>query len=237
MGSRVAILCGGRGARLRPATDTIPKALVQVNGRPILDYVLDFYRSRGFSKFVLCVGYKADVVRARYADCAPRMEITFSDAGEDASMLKRVCLLRDQMAERLIVSYCDTFIDLDLERLLAFHGERRAEATIVTAQIRNPFGLVTFDSGGTVTSFVEKPLLNYYIGSFVVERSALDLATQEMIEKPDGQGLVEFFNLLIDRRRLAAFEHQGPQITFNTESERRRAEEYLEKFYTYSENL
>lgn len=232
---QVAILCGGKGTRLRPTTDTIPKALVQLNGRPILDYVLNFYRSKGLSRFILCVGYKADMVRAHYADPPSGADIRFSDAGEDASMLQRLWALRDSMGERLFISYCDTFIDLDLDNMLATHLSRGAEATIVTAKIRSPFGLVTSDAAGWVASFVEKPVMNYYIGSFILERSALAHVTPGMLQMPDGQGLVDFFGALAARRRLAAFEHAGLQITFNTESERRKAEEALGRFYTYAE--
>jgi len=233
--SQVAVLCGGRGTRLRPTTDVIPKALVQLNGRPILDYVLNFYRSKGLSRFILCVGYKAEMVRAHYAEPPSGANICFSDAGEDASMLQRVWALRGLIEERTIVSYCDTFIDLDLGHMLERHLEKRASVTIVTAKIRNPFGLVAFDTEGWVTSFVEKPIMNYYIGSFILDRAALEHVTPDMLQKPDGQGLVEFFVTLASEQRLAVFEHEGPQITFNTESERRNAEEALGRFYTYSE--
>jgi NDP-sugar pyrophosphorylase family protein len=233
--SQVAILCGGRGVRLKPTTDIIPKALVELNGRPILDYVIAFYRAKGFKRFILCVGYRADQVRAHYEDPPPGIQICFSDAGENASMLERVWALREHMGERLFVSYCDTFIDLDLDGLLETHLAHRAEATIVTAKIRNPFGLVTSDPAGWALSFVEKPVLSYYIGCFVLEKSALAYVTPELLQKPDGQGLVNYFGSLIEQRRLATFEHAGVQITFNTEPERRKAEEDLGQFYTYSE--
>jgi glucose-1-phosphate cytidylyltransferase len=232
----VAILCGGRGTRLKPTTDTIPKALVPLNGRPILDYVLEFYARRGFRHFTLCVGYKSEAIRAHYTPAPDGLQITFSDAGEAASMLERIWALRDGVDDTLIVSYGDTFIDLDLERLLAHHRAAGAEATIVTAKIRSPFGLVRYDGSGQVTSFVEKPLLNYYIGSFLVEKAAFARMTPELLALRDGQGLVAFFAALIGLGKLHAFEHGGNQITFNTESERAKAEEDMGKFYTYSED-
>lgn len=233
----VAILCGGRGTRLKPATDVIPKALVELNGRPILDYVLSFYRAKGLSDFVLCVGYKADMVRAHFGTPSAATGIRFSDAGEDASMLERIWALRDLMGERILVSYCDTFIDLDLEQMMEVHLRMGAGITIVTARIRNPFGLVGVDADGWVASFVEKPVMNYYIGCFILERSALDSVTREMLAMPDGQGIVKFFEAMASQRRMTAFEHTGPQITFNTESERQSAEEALGRFYTYSEGV
>ena len=199
---QVAILCGGRGRRLGDRTKSVPKALAPLNGRPILDYVLDFYRSKGFSRFVLCVGYKAQQVVERYSQSEDHEVIEFSDAGEQASMLQRIWALKDVVQDRLVVSYCDTFIDLDMENLLSAHQDAGAAATIVTAQIRSPFGLVDTDPDGWVSSFVEKPLLNYYIGCFVIEKSAFEAVTVEMLERPDGDGLVAFFGKLVGWPRL-----------------------------------
>lgn len=234
--SQVAILCGGRGRRLKPATDQIPKALVPLNGRPILDHVVDFYRSRGVQRFVLCIGYKGEMVRDHFSESPEGAEIEFSDAGEGTGMLNRIWELRESMPERMFVSYCDTFIDLDVEGMLKAHTESDAWLTIVTARIRNPFGLVEVGPDGRVMSFREKPLLNYYIGSFIIDRRALDIVREDMLEKPDGQGLVELFETLAGDGRLHSFEHKGLQITFNTESERRAAEEDLGHFYTYRED-
>ena len=234
--SKVVVLCGGRGTRLKPQTDVIPKALVPINGRPILEYILDFYRAKGLSRFVLCVGYKGEQIAERYETPPPGIEIEISDIGEDASMLQRIWAVRDLIGERAFVSYCDTFIDLDLDGLMASHLDHEATVTLVSAKIKSPFGLLTFDSSSWVSSFVEKPLLNYYIGCFVLERSGLSHVTPEMLERGDGDGLVSFFQDLVAKKKLAGFEHEGMQITFNTESEREKAEEYLGQFYTYLED-
>ena len=233
---QVAILCGGRGRRLGSVTASIPKALVELNGRSILDHVVDSYVSKGLRRFILCLGYKAEQVRRHFEEPPHSTEIHFSDSGEHASMLTRVWECREIMEERLLVSYCDTFIDLDLEAMLNHHLEMCAKATIVTAMIRSPFGLVGANPNGWVTSFQEKPFLNYYIGSFIVERSAIPWITPEMLERPDGEGLVELFEVLSRDQQLAAFEHKGLQITFNTEGERQKAEEDLGRFYTYRED-
>ena len=233
--TQVVILCGGRGTRLKPLTDDIPKALVHVKKRPILDYVLDFYRSKGFSRFTLCVGYKGEKIKEYYSDKRGEGKIVFSDAGESASMLERIAVLKDSVEKTFFVSYGDTLVDLDTKAMMDFHQKQQASTTIVTAKIRSPFGLVDVDGQGWVTSFVEKPLLSYYIGSFVMDRSALTQVTDAMRQKSDGTGLVEFFMFLAKQKKLAVFEHQGAQLTFNTESERLLAEESLGKFYTYSE--
>lgn len=233
---QVAILCGGRGTRLKPATDVIPKALVELNDKPILDYIIDFYRRKGLSQFILCIGYKGEQIKSHCESYPETIDFQFSDAGEDASMLQRIFQMRDQMAERIFVSYCDTFIDLDIDRMLEEHHRKKAAVTMVTAKIKSPFGLLTYDADKWVDSFTEKPTLTYYIGSFILERSALEHVTEELLDKSDGDGLVQFFGTLVNKRLLAAFEHSGSQMTFNTESERQKAEVMLGHFYTISED-
>ncbi len=235
LGNQVVILCGGRGIRLKPTTDEIPKVLVELNGRAVLDYILDFYQLRKFSRFILCIGYKGDKIKDHYSIPSAGVEMTFSDAGEEASMLERIWVLHEIIDERFFVSYGDTLIDLDIDKMVELHLNRQAEITMVTAGIRNPFGLVTFDAEGWVTSFVEKPTFNYYIGNFLMERSALKYITPEMLKKPDGEGLVDLFLSLLSHKKLVVFEHTGAQITFNTEDERRQAEDKLGRFYTFAE--
>ena len=232
----VAILCGGRGTRLQPWTESIPKPLVPLHGRPVLDYVVDFYRGAGVRRFIFCIGYLGDKIRERYERLGDDLCVEFSDSGENASMLERIIAIRCAAQPRLMVSYGDTFTQLDLHGMLRTHSQAKALATIVVAPIQNPFGLITFDSGGWVTSFREKPVLHYYIGHFLFEREMLEFVSPAMLGQPDGQGLVSLFASLAAQHKLASFEHQGMQITFNTESERRKAEEDLGRFYTFSED-
>lgn len=231
----VVILCGGRGVRLRPMTDHVPKALVPVHGQPMLDHIIQFHRRHGMTRFTLCVGYLAERIRQHFDHRADAESIRFSDAGESASMLARLMAVRDITRERLLVVYGDTFINLDPQRLLDHHRQSGALATLVTAPIQNPFGVVTFDAHQRVLSFVEKPIQNHYIGCMVMERSAFDLMDATMLAQPDGSGFVAFVQHLTQRQLLSAFVHDGLQITFNTEGEWQRAERDLGLYYTFPE--
>ncbi len=231
----VAILCGGRGVRLRPLTEQVPKPMVPVNGRPMLDHVIDFYEARGIRRFTLCAGYRADVIREHYADAGRPSVITISEAGEDAGMLRRLWALRDEPFDRLLVAYGDTFVDLDLDDLIRRHEELGTPATILTAEITNPFGLVD-ETNGRVTSFREKPVMRYYVGCALFERDIFSEMTPEMVDMPDGNGLVALFHKMLGDGRLGAYLHGGLQLTFNTHEEHRRVESEIGSYYTYSEN-
>ena len=129
-----------------------------------------------------------------------------------------------------------TFSDIELKRLVECHQQSDNEVTIVVAPIQNPFGLVEFDQDNKVASYQEKPILNYYIGYAIINKSAFDLVPQKIIYLPDGDGLVTFFKILLSMRKLGAYYHSGLQITFNTQKELIVAEENLLRYYTMSEN-
>jgi NDP-sugar pyrophosphorylase family protein len=230
----LVILCGGRGRRLNPVTESIPKALVPVRGKAIVEHVIDVYSSGGVKNIIFCIGYKGQKIISHLSNKEDSYQ--FSDSGEDASMLLRLYKAKEKInAKRVIVAYCDTFIDLDPEEILRKHEELNVSATIITASVINPFGLVNVDESMKVSSFVEKPVQTYFIGTFILEYDAFNLIEPEMLDMPDGDGLISFFQKLISSGKLGAYQHDGMQITFNTEEELERAETELHRFYTLNE--
>ncbi len=232
----IAILCGGRGRRMGALTDELPKPLVPFRGETILDMKIQDLLRRGFRKLVLCIGYKGELIREAVARYQGEADIQFSDAGEQAGILWRLWHARQLWGDRVLMTYGDTFADLDLDALLAFHLSRGQKATLVSAPIQNPFGLLEFDASNLVTSFREKPVLNYYIGQAIIDRSAFSLVSDEVTRLPDGQGIVTLFKILIAFDALAAYSHGGLEITFNTQKERADMEQKFSGFYTARED-
>lgn len=230
------ILCGGRGSRLKPLTDTIPKAMVPFHGRPMIDHIINFLGSKGISDFTICIGYLGDKIKQHFSGDNGGKDIVFSDAGEEAGMLKRIWLASKNVGKRFVVAYGDTFLDINLQKLESFHIERGAAITIVVAKIQNPFGVVECDDDGWATSFTEKPTYNYYLASFIAEKSAFKNCGDDLLDLPDGEGLIGFFNKLIEQKKLAAFVHEGLELTFNTETEKQHVELELGKFFTQAES-
>ena len=231
----ILIMCGGKGKRLGRVGQDLPKALIKVGSKTILELKIRRYIRDGFDKFIICVGYKADMVRdaIRRYDLAGKC--VFSDAGEPAGILKRLYEARGSFGSRVMLTYGDTYTDMDLNALLSTHEKSDNEATVVVAPIRNPFGLVEYDAGDRVTSFREKPVLNYYIGYAVINRSALELIPRKVIDMPDGEGLVTFYRILTAMGKLGAFHHSGLQITFNTQDELKIAQQRM-VYYTTRED-
>jgi NDP-sugar pyrophosphorylase family protein len=220
------ILCGGKGERLRPFTESLPKSLVPINGRPLLGYLLDHLARHGIRRFVLCTGYRANEIEAFAAKYAQgKVEIACVDSG-DVSMADRVLDARCHIREHALVCYGDTIANVDLQRVVEEHVQANALATVSIYPLRSPFGVVSLLPGTQrVSSLAEKPVLPYWIniGYVLCEAAALDLLER-------GTDLVSFLRTLAEREGLHAHLHRERHITVNTEKERSAAEQDIEFF-------
>lgn len=231
----ILILCGGRGRRLGSFSEHTPKVLAPLNGRPILSHVVEQFKKQGFHSFVLATGHLSEKIEDFARSSLTGCSVTISDEGPDASMLRRIHAACPHLADDVIVGYGDTYIDMDYRRLLEEHERRGCAVTLVTGKIRNPFGVVTIGESGRVASFVEKPVYDYYIGCFVFRRSLMESVGEDLLARPDGEGLVALFERLARDGNLTAFRHEGLQLTFNTEEQLDAASALLEEYFTMRE--
>ena len=232
---KIAIMCGGKGRRLGKLTKMTPKPLIKVTNKTILELKLNHYFQKGFKEFILCIGYKGTLIRKTASKFASDVKIEFSDAGIEAGILNRLYTARHLFDEQVIMTYGDTFADLDLEQFISIHRNTDNEATIVVAPIENPFGLVEFNEGNKVTYFHEKPVLNYYIGYAIINKSSFNLIPEDVIKMPNGQGLVIFYKILAAMNKLGVYYNSGLQVTFNTPEELEEAKDTIIRFYSNRE--
>lgn len=230
---KVGILCGGKGIRLRPLTEQIPKPLIKLDGKPIIEHLLEIYTRNGFNEFFLCTGYLGDRIE-KYFRSKNNFNITFINSGEDAAPLKRIYDLQNCFDDEILISYGDTIADINFKDFFKTHRNTDSLVTILTAPFVSPFGLVEWgEDGNHITSFEEKPVFDYYVGYFIVKKEAFSHITPSMLENP--LGLVALFNRLIKEKKLAGYRHNGPQLTFNSDHELMHAEKLILDFYTVKE--
>ena len=204
----VVILCGGRGTRLREHTETIPKPLVEIGGRPILWHVIRIYAEQGFRSFVLCTGHRGDLIEEFVENGGlPRgLEIVCVPTGEDTPTGGRIAGVGDRLArERFCVTYADGVADIDLAALLRFHADHGALATMTVVRPELQFGVADLDGDGHVRGFTEKPRFEGWIngGFFCFEPGALDyIAADSVLER-------EPLERLAASGQLRAFRHTG----------------------------
>ncbi len=221
------LLCGGKGERLRPFTENLPKPMVPLNGRPLLQHLLKYLSGLGITRFVICVGYKAETIEAFLSEQGYTSEQVICVNSGDASMTDRILQAREHVRGRAIVCYGDTLANVDVHALLDQHEKSGALATLTVYPLESPFGVVYFEQSKRVTSFSEKPRLPYWIniGFLVCEQEALDFISQ-------GSGMPQFLMSLADAGKLYTHEHNGKHLTVNTEKDRAVAENEIE-FFTH----
>jgi D-glycero-alpha-D-manno-heptose 1-phosphate guanylyltransferase len=158
-GIDIVILCGGLGTRLREVTKDLPKPMVNINGDPFLNLIIDDASAFGFRRFILCVGYKSEVIGNYYKKKKDRLKYVLSE--EDAPMGTggAVKKARDLIASKFFfVLNGDSICRIDLKQFLAFHLEKKAEISIALTSIENPqdYGSVSLNADHEITGFNEK---------------------------------------------------------------------------------
>jgi glucose-1-phosphate cytidylyltransferase len=181
----VVILCGGRGTRLQERTQEIPKPLVEIGGRPILWHIIRLYAEQGLMRFVLCTGYKGELIEAFVAGEAwpDGVEVECVDTGLDTPTGGRIKRIADLVGERFCATYGDGLADIDLEAELAFHRRHGATATMTVVRPELQFGITDIDDDDRVTGFHEKPRAEHWVngGFFVFERAVLDVLGDDSV--------------------------------------------------------
>jgi glucose-1-phosphate cytidylyltransferase len=204
----VVILCGGRGTRLQERTREIPKPLVEIGGRPIVWHVIQLYAVQGFRDFLLCTGYKGEMIDdfAAREPWPPGVSVRCVYTGLETPTGGRIARLRKIVGDRAFcATYADGVADIDLRGLLAFHERHGSLATMTVVRPELQFGFAEMDGEYRVTGFREKPKADAWIngGFFRFEPGVFDYLTETSILER------EPLERLARDAQLRAFQHTG----------------------------
>ena len=171
---KVVILCGGQGTRLREKTGVMPKPMVDIGSRPILWHIMKIYAHYGLKDFVLCLGYKGEVIREYFSnfDVEPDWTVSMVDTGDQAQTGARVFRVREHLGgEPFCLTYGDGLGSIDIGASLDFHKKHGKLATVTGVRPPARFGELELD-GDQVVAFAEKPQVHESFingGFFVIE--------------------------------------------------------------------
>ena len=186
---KVLIMAGGRGSRLRPLTDEVPKPMLKVGGVPILELIIRTYASQGFRNFIVAVGYLGDKIRVYFGDGSDfGVEVSYIEEAEPLGTAGIFSLLDHDFSLPLVVSNADVISSIDLGSLLDAHltGEHFITIASRYQMIKVPFGVLETESNRLV-SWNEKPELPVRIsaGIYVVNSVASELLPKGYADMPD----------------------------------------------------
>jgi glucose-1-phosphate cytidylyltransferase len=229
---KVVILCGGQGTRLREETEFRPKPMVEIGGKPILWHIMKLYSHYGIRDFVLCLGYKAQLIKEYFLNYETMnnnftinlgrqnsvvfhsdhdeqdFRVTLVDTGLDAMTGARVKAIERFIDEdEFMVTYGDGLSDVNIGQLIAFHRSHDKIATVTTVQPMSRYGLVEINEMDEITRFAEKPRSQNWISSgfFVFNRKVFDYLS---LDKDCILEQAPLFSLA-QERQLAAYRHDG----------------------------
>ena len=230
---KTVILCGGLGTRIRDVADDIPKPMIRVGGMPIIWHLMKYYASFGHTEFVLCMGYKGDVIRDFFlsvmsaesvltsiddntehvqfaaSDEFANWSVTLANTGQDAMTGARIYKVRNYLNnEPFMLTYGDGLSDINLDLLLAYHRSMNLAVTVTGVRPPARFGELQVGSDGTATGFNEKPQASAGMisgGFFVCEPTVFT----HMNSREDLVFEQAPMQSLVGEKLLAVYQHDG----------------------------
>lgn len=195
----VVIMAGGQGVRLRPLTNVIPKPLIPIGDKTILERIIDQFYNIGCCDFFLTVNYKHEIIEYYLNNINKAYKVDFLKESKPLGTIGSVSMLKGKIDSPFFVSNCDIVIDQDPRYVYDYHIENNNEITIVTA-IKNytiPYGVVETNKDGILNELSEKPDLSYQIntGVYVLNSNLIDeipkdefFHVTDLIEKVKNRG-------------------------------------------------
>jgi len=227
---KVVILAGGYGNRLSEETQTKPKPMVEIGGKPILWHIMKIYSHFGYNEFIICLGYKGFVIKEYFANyflhqsdvtidiakndirvhssSSEPWKVTLVDTGEATMTGGRILRVKSYVGnETFMMTYGDGVADVNIQALAEFHASKRKMVTVTATQPGGRFGALSIDSNQLVTRFHEKPAGDgswVNGGFFALEPKIFDYIKDDttVFEKDPLESAAKI-------NQLAAYQHKG----------------------------
>jgi dTDP-glucose pyrophosphorylase len=184
----VVIMAGGKGTRLKPITNVIPKPLVPIGDKTILEVIMDQFESIGCHKFYVSVNYKADMMKYYISQLDHKYDVEFFQEDKPLGTIGSVSLLKGKITTPFFVSNCDSINEQDYRDVWDYHVENQNDMTIITMvkSFKIPYGVIETGENGLMMKLTEKPEQTYQVNTGVYI-----LNPEVMNEIPEG----EFFHI------------------------------------------
>ena len=208
-GKSVVIMAGGRGERLLPYTSVVPKPLLPIGGKPILELIIEKFMDYGCQDYYLTLNYKKNMIKAYFDDFDKPYNITYIEEEKFLGTGGGLFFLKNLVEDTFVISNCDVLVEADYEEILKYHTENNNLVTIVSAIQKHtiPYGVVNLNDEGSVESIEEKPSNNFFVntGVYLMEPEALKyMKEEEFLHITD---LIEI--VLKDGNKVGAFPIDG----------------------------
>ena len=173
----VLILCGGEGQRLRPLTEKVPKPLIKIKNKAIIEYIINHFFKYKINNIIIATGYKHKLLKKFINKKYKNKKIRVLNTGLKAEIIKRIEKISNHLNENVILCYGDTLVDININKLIQFYLKDKNKFIVSSYQLKSSFGILDTNNKDIVTRFREKPKLGMWfnVGYFVFSNKYLKI--------------------------------------------------------------
>ena len=178
-GTTALVMAGGKGVRLKPFTDVLPKPLIPINGKPVLQIIIDTLLKNKFTNIFISTGYKKEIIKAYFESQKVIYNLNFIEENKPLGTAGPILKLNKYKFENVLVSNCDVMVKYDFSKIMNFHIEKNFDITILGVKINHkiPYGVINLDNNtnNLINKINEKPIKSYLISSgiYIVKKRVI----------------------------------------------------------------
>ena len=186
----VVIMAGGKGKRLLPFTKVLPKPLIPIQDKTVIEHIISKFTDSNLDTFFISINYKAAILKAFFQELKPDYKVKFVEEKEPMGTIGSLSLIKQQIKGSFFVSNCDIILDISHADLINFHQERKNDISLVASakDYSIPYGTCEINEEGFLKKITEKPSFNLLvnIGLYLLNRDILDLIPEgKPLDAPD----------------------------------------------------
>lgn len=195
------ILAAGKGTRLKPYTDIIPKVMIPINGKPLISWIIEHLKIHGIKEVIICTNEKfVDLIKDYLLDGKRfKIKIIFSITKKPQGTIKEIKNCKSKIDETFLLYYGDALTNLNITEMKKNHIKQNADVTLALTQPRSEYGIV-HTSLQEITQFEEKPILEHkiWIGIAILKR--------ELLEYSKGKDFAKnLFPVIINKKKIIGY--------------------------------
>ena len=192
-------MSGGKGTRLKPYTNILPKPLLQVNNKTMIENIIDGFRENGISSFFISINYKSKLIKSFFEELSPKYKVKFVEEKKPLGTAGSLYMLKKKIKNFFFVINCDTILDINFSKVLEHHKKNKNDLTVIVAVKEDviPYGICKIDDLGKLIEINEKPKINNLIniGCYLLNKKII-----QQLKQNDYLDFNELINSSINRK-------------------------------------
>ena len=181
--TEVIIMAGGEGTRLRPLTNILPKPLIPLNNKTVIESIIEHFTNFNINKFIISINYKSDLIKSFFKELQPNYKFKFIQEKKPLGTAGSLGYIDPTQKKDYIITNCDTLIDFDCADFFDFHKKNKNDITILVSskQFKVPYGVCKINRKGNLINISEKPSEHYLVntGIYIINNNVLKFIKKE----------------------------------------------------------